>query len=283
MDFVYNGKLRRGEREKAIKADLEGGNKVPLKDIIKSHSRSSVYSVLKNLEKKGEGRYVKVELNGKTVTAFQMIEKKAPYEEVEMLIQLLSEANPIEIKREASKDFMALASKYEIISDKAIDFLLDKWHQKLYCDVQKNLLSTILRITLKAKEKKYSEVIEKVKTAADKALEIAKNSSAEPELRQTAWELLIYLEEPKITDTAFELLTRQDEDETLMSYIREEVKRYADENRFDARKRLYDILLKSNRETQTYQRTLLLLQAIRYPESSKRVGRFAAEPEKSST
>ena len=158
---------------------------------------------------------------------------------------------------------------YGIIPDEAIDFLLDKWHQQPYSDVQEILLSTIWIITLNAKEKGLFEVVEKVKTAADEVLEIAKNFSAEPGLRQAAWGLLILLEEPRITDTAFELLTRQDEKEGVMIYVREEVKRYADENRLDARRRLYGILLRSERETEAYKRILYILQAIRSPSVSE--------------
>lgn len=269
MGSDYLRVMKRGEREDLIRRDLEGGKIVPLEDLIRKHPKSSVHYVTKKLEKEKEGRFIKEERNGKLVKAFQLIEKKAPYVEVELLIQLLSEANPVEIRRAAAKDLMALASVYEIIPDEAIDFLLDKWHQQPYFDVQEILLSTIWSITLNAKEKGLSEVVEKVKTAADEVLEIAKNFRAEPGLRQAAWGLLILLEEPRITDVAFDLLTRQEEQEDVMSYVREEVKRYADENRLDARRRLYDILLGSKRETIAYQRILFLLQAIRSPASQR--------------
>ncbi|MFH0748937.1 MAG: hypothetical protein V1915_03335 [Candidatus Bathyarchaeota archaeon] len=263
--------MKRGEREEAIRLDLKGGKEVSIKFLSGNHPRSSVYAILKKLKETGEGRFVTVEQSGKQVSAFQLIERIAPYEEVEILVNLLSEANPTEIRKEAAKDFMALASKYEKIPDKAIDFLLCKWHQPSYAMIQDRLLTTLWRITVAAKAKGFHEVIEKVKSTTDKVLKIAKNFNAAPGLREAAWELLILLENPRIVDTAFELLTHKNEQEVVMSYVREEVKLYAGKNPLDAKKRLYDILRGSKEGTPTHQRILSLLQAIRYPSASMKV------------
>ncbi|MFH0896805.1 MAG: hypothetical protein V1850_01995 [Candidatus Bathyarchaeota archaeon] len=72
-------------------------------------------------------------------------------------------------------------------------------------------------------------------------------------------------------DTAFELLTHENEQEVVMSYVREEAKLYAEKNPLDAKKRLYDILRGSKEGTPTHQRILSLLQAIRYPSASMKV------------
>ena len=102
MDSDYREEMKRGAREDLIRRDLEGGKTVPLKDLIRKHPKSSVHYVTKKLKERKEGRFIKVERNGKLVRAFQLVEKKAPYEEVELLIQLLSEANPVEIRRAAA-------------------------------------------------------------------------------------------------------------------------------------------------------------------------------------
>ncbi|MFH0748413.1 MAG: hypothetical protein V1915_00600 [Candidatus Bathyarchaeota archaeon] len=196
------------------------------------------------------------------VTAFQLKERNVPEKEEALLTHLLANENP-EIRREAAEDFLALASKSEALSEKTIDFLLDTWQQEPCASIQEPLLSTIRRITLK--EKEVSTIIKKVETISDKVLEIAKNSNAEPTLRQSVWELLILLEAPKITETAFELLRREEEQNFVLELVHREIKRYAMENHFDARKRLYDILEKAERGTQAYKRALALLQEIRAP------------------
>jgi len=67
--------------------------------------------VLNNLKKKkGEGRYVKVELDRTLVTAFQLIETNAPDREVELIIQLLSETKPLEIHKGGRKGLDGVSS-----------------------------------------------------------------------------------------------------------------------------------------------------------------------------
>ena len=138
---------------------------------------------------------------------------------------------------------------------------------------------------MNAKKKGLNEVVDTIRQTTDKVFEIAKDFQAPPSLRQEAWELLIHLEEPGMTDVAFELVTRDDEQEGVLNYVREEIKRYADENRYDARRRLYDILSTLKKGTTAYQRILYLLQAIRYPQSSLglRIDRFVPETESNGT
>lgn len=276
MDRVQREKMMRGEREKAIIRDLKEANgTLSIECLIKRHGRSSVYSVLKRLKERGEGRFFKVEQSGKSVSTFQLIEKKAPCEEVKMLIQLLSGTNPLEVRKAAAEDFEALAPKYDIIPEEGVDFLVDNWYQPRYAEVQRYLLSALLRIAKTAKAKSFYEVVDKMKRTVDKVLEVAKDSRALPGLRQDAWGLLILLEEPRITDMAFELLTREEEQEGVISFVRQEVKRYAEENPLDAKKRLYNILLRLKEGTPAHQRILYLLQEIRYPNDSMRVPKIA--------
>lgn len=264
MNSVHLGKSGRGERENAIREDLKSGEKVPLQVLIDRHPKSSVYSFLKKLEKKNEGRFVKVEYKERMVKAFQLITKDAPYEEVELLIRLLSNEN-VDIRIEAAKDWLALASKYEGISEKGLDFLLDKWQKDTSTDVQTALLSTVFRFTLKASENGLTEVVDKAKTSAAKALEIAKNIDAKPELREAAWNFLILLDDPNLTEMAFELVLRPEEQEIVMNYVHREIIQHAEKDRFDARKRLYAILERTESLSPVYQMALAFLQEIRSP------------------
>jgi len=258
--------MKRGKREEAIIQDLEAAGSLTIQHLVRVHPRASVYAVLKRLKERGEGRYIKVKQNGKLLAAFQLLKKKASDEEVRLLLQLLSVEKPPKVMKEAAKDLMALASKYEIIPDEAVNFLVNNWYQPQYASVQGYLLTALERVvaSCKAKGSRLQYVVDVVKQhTVDKILEVAKNFSASPGLRQTAWGLLILLEEPRTTEVALELLTREEEQEVVLDFVKDQILRYADENPINAKRRLYNILLKSKEGTPTYRRILSLLQLIR--------------------
>ena len=264
LDRDQRKRKMRGEREKEIIQDLRKEKKVLISTLLNKHPKSSVHVVLKRIEERGDGRYVKVKKGEKLVSAFQLKKKKASLEEAEMLIKLMDDTKPIQVRREAAKDLQALASRYKRFPDKMIDFILDNWHKSGYSLIKKYLLSTLLRITLSAKAEEYQMVVEKIKHATDSLLEVVKDENMPAELREDAWRLLELLEEPKISAVAFELLTRENEPEGLMSFVKEEVKRYAEEYPLEVKRRLYDILVESGKETSKYRRIIYLLKAIRH-------------------
>ena len=80
---------------------------------------------------------------------------------------------------------------------------------------------------------------------------------------------------------AFELLTRDEELETIWQYVREEIKRYANENRYDVRRQLYKTLTALATGTPVYKRIIYILQAIRDVASPLNVTKSVSEPENS--
>jgi len=254
---------KRGGREDLIKRDLERG-KVPIKDLLSNHPKSSVYYVLQKLKKQGEGQYVKVERDGKLEPAFQLIEKEAAIEEVKMLIQLISEGSS-DIREEAARDLMAFASIHQTMPLECVDFLVSSWSQPKYADIQDKLLLALTRITINAKKNDLHTVVQKTKSIAVKVREIAKDIQASSELREEAWQFLIHTKDPRITDISYELLAREKEKKFVLNHAKEAIKRYAEVDRYKVRKRLYNILSGLEKETKVYERILNLLSATRYP------------------
>lgn len=259
----------RGEREKEIIRALEEWDLLTIQDLTKNYCpKASAYYILNKLVKSGQAEKVDMSQNGKRVIAFKLVEKKAPDEEVKMYTKFLKHINQPEVRKEAAKDLMALALNYETVSMECIDFLIKRLNLKSYVAVQEYLYATLVEITKKAKAKGFNEVIDRVNGAADKVLEIAKDIHVPPELRRIAWELLILIEDPRITEASFELLTRENGYEEVIDFVKEEIKRYYNEDPLDAKKKLYNLLLKLKKGTHAYQRIIYLLQAIRYPKAS---------------
>lgn len=167
------------------------------------------------------------------------LDKKSLLLQVKMLQDNMLPAKPIEVRKQAAKTLMALASEKEF-PIKAVLFLFDNWNKPNYRDIQKYLLCAIWRAAISLKDDGRLQF--KINPVLQEVLELAENVKAPPELRGDAWGLLVELKDQMMVDLAFKILKRPDEQERVWGYDRQEIIRYANKNSTDAKKRLLSVL-----------------------------------------